>query len=191
MDEAQLARRAQAGDIDAYEALLRRYQPDAQRAAYFILRHKQEAEDAVQEAFVKAWHALDRFDSRRAFRPWLLTIVANEARDRKRSVHRRERLRLRAHQEAPTGRVSRSPEQQVVSDAELETLIDQIEQLPDTDQTILSYRYFLDLETREIAEALDMRHGTVRSRISRALAKLREQFAESTAEPERKGPARD
>lgn len=191
MDEAQLARRAQSGDIEAYETLLRRYQPDAQRAAYFILRHRQEAEDAVQEAFVKAWNAITRFDRSRSFRPWLLTIVANEARDRQRSSYRRDRLALQVKDEQSNAKAAPSPERQILSDERLGELLEQIEELPEQDQIILSYRYFLDLGPKEIAEILDIRHGTVRSRLSRALARLREQISEKTDHSEWKRPARD
>jgi RNA polymerase sigma-70 factor (ECF subfamily) len=94
MDDRELARLARGGDLDAYEMLLRRYQADAQRVAFFTLRQREEAEDAVQEAFVRAWDRLDRFDVERPFRPWLLKIVTNEARDRSRARSRRDRLRL-------------------------------------------------------------------------------------------------
>jgi RNA polymerase sigma-70 factor (ECF subfamily) len=178
MDDRELARLARGGDLDAYEMLLRRYQADAQRVAFFTLRQREEAEDAVQEAFVRAWDRLDRFDVERPFRPWLLKIVTNEARDRSRARSRRDRLRLRATWNTPVSEHGRSPEQQVVTSERMQATLDEINSMDETDQIILTYRFVLDLPTAEIAELLAMPHGTVRSRISRARAQLRERLEE-------------
>ena len=179
MQNGELAQRARRGDLDAYEALLRCYQHDAQRAAFLVLRQREEAEDAVQEAFVRAWDRIDQFDARRSFRPWLLKIVTNEARDRRRTRGRQHRLKLRAIQEMATTNVTPSPERRVVTRERVENVIDEIHLMDEDDQIILTYRYFLDLPTTEIAELLDMPHGTVRSRISRARQHLRMQLAEN------------
>jgi len=177
MHDGELARRARQGDLDAYETLLRRYQANAQRAAFLILRQREEAEDAVQEAFVRAWDRLEQFDTRRSFRPWLLKIVTNEARDRIRSRSRRERLRLRAARDTDFERAGASPEAEVVTRERMQAVLDEINLLGEDDQTIMTYRYVLDLPTVEIAELLDMPHGTVRSRISRARERLRQRLA--------------
>jgi len=177
MHDGELARRARQGDIDAYERLLRCYQDDANLAAYFVLRQREEAEDAVQEAFVRAWDRLDQFDTDRAFRPWLLKIVVNEARDRRRWRGRFERLKLRAAEDPGARRSHRSPEGEVVSRERMQAVLDEIERMDEADQQILTCRFFLDLPTAEIAEIVDMPHGTVRSRISRAREHLREHLA--------------
>ena len=87
--------RAQRGDSRAYEELVRPHQEIAFRVAYVITRNAADAEDAAQDALVKAWRALGRFRTDEPLRPWLLRIVANEARNRRRSAGRRERLALR------------------------------------------------------------------------------------------------
>ena len=78
--------RAQAGDADAYAALVRAHQDVAFRTALLITQNAADAEEAAQDGFVKAWRALDRFHTGAPLRPWLLTIVANEARNRRRSA---------------------------------------------------------------------------------------------------------
>jgi RNA polymerase sigma factor (sigma-70 family) len=88
-DDDVLVRRARDGDVHAYEQLIRRYAPIAHRTA--VLLAGADADDAVQEAFVKAYLALDRYREDAPFRPWLLRIVANEARNRRRAEHRSAR----------------------------------------------------------------------------------------------------
>ena len=99
LDEAELVLRAQRGDLPAYEELMRMYQGLAFRTAYVIAGSSTDAEEAVQDAFAKAYWALGRFRRGKPFRPWLLTIVANEARNRRRSAGRGHALALRAADE--------------------------------------------------------------------------------------------
>ena len=94
-DERELVLRAQRGDARAYEELVRPHEEIAFRVAYVITRNAADAEDAVQDALVKAWRALGRFRAGEPLRPWLLQIAANEARNRRRSAGRRDRLALR------------------------------------------------------------------------------------------------
>src|SRR6266542_3089421 len=95
LEEAGLVERAKDGDVGAYEELVRAHQQIAMRTAWLVTRDSTEAEDAVQEAYVKAYRALSRFREGAAFRPWLLAIVTNEARNRRRAVARADRLALR------------------------------------------------------------------------------------------------
>src|SRR3984893_11399232 len=95
LDDTGLVALARQGDARAYAELVRRYQDIAFRTAWAIAGTTAEAEDAAQTAFVKAYRALGRFRSGAPFRPWLLTIVANEARTRRRSAGRRAELELR------------------------------------------------------------------------------------------------
>src|SRR6266487_836561 len=101
LDESELVERARRGDHDAYTELVHAYQGIAFRTAYLITGAAAEAEDAAQDGFVKAWRALGRFRSGAPFRPWLLSIVANEARNRRRSGGRRANLVLRVATEEP------------------------------------------------------------------------------------------
>src|ERR671910_1217421 len=86
LEESELVERARAGDPGAYAALVRGHEEIAFRTAYLICGNAADAEDAAQEAFVKAHRALGRFRAGEPVRPWLLTIVANEARNRRRSA---------------------------------------------------------------------------------------------------------
>ncbi|MGH2815185.1 MAG: RNA polymerase sigma factor, partial [Actinomycetota bacterium] len=95
LDEEELVEQARGGDARAYAVLVRRYQDLAFRTAFVIAGGSADAEDAAQEGFVKAWYALPRFRAGSPFRPWLLAIVANEARNRRRSGRRRDDLALR------------------------------------------------------------------------------------------------
>src|SRR5947209_5976739 len=94
LDDLELVERARRGDVSAYDDLVRRYQELAFRTAYLITGVAAEAEDAAQEAFVKAYYALPRFRAGAPFRPWLLRIAANEARNRRKAAGRREALAL-------------------------------------------------------------------------------------------------
>jgi RNA polymerase sigma-70 factor (ECF subfamily) len=175
MNERAAVERARKGDLDAFGELLRVHQAEAQRLAYVITGQTGDAEDAVQEAFVKAWRAMDGFDAARPFRPWLLKIVANEARMRRRSAGQRQRLKLRLAEEANLGSFSdRSPETTAIGRESMRRILDEIERLPEPDEIVLKLRYFLGMSTAEIAATLDEPEGTVRSRLSRASRKLRE-----------------
>src|SRR5919204_3000306 len=103
LDDQELVERARGGDARAYEALVRRYQELAFRTAWVIAGTAADAEDAAQDGFVKAWSALGRFRAGAPFRPWLLQIVANEARNRRRSAGRRVELAVRAAGQRPPG----------------------------------------------------------------------------------------
>ena len=177
MEEAKLAERARAGDTAAYEKLVRMHQAVAFRAAYLVTGDGPEAEDATQEAFIKAYRALNRFRPGASFRPWLLTIVTNEARNRRRSAGRRAKLNLQvaAEGQVPTSPVS--PEAAVVAAERREELLASVGELSEGERLVISYRYLLGLSEEETATALDCARGTVKSRASRALARLRKAMA--------------
>ncbi len=175
--EAVLLTRACGGDLDAYEQLVRLHQQIAFRTALVLTRNTADAEEAAQDAFLKAWRALRRFDRTRPFRPWLLTIVANEARNRRRAGGRRELLAVRAGSDAGArdGGAAASPESRVLVAERDATLAAALERLDERDRQVIACRYLLDLSEAETAAALGWRAGTVKSRLSRALARLRAQ----------------
>jgi len=176
LDESELIRRAQRGDTHAYEELVHAYQGIAFRTAYVIARNAGDAEEAAQDGFVKAWRALARFREGAPFRPWLLHIVANEARNRRRSAGRRANLVLRAATSEPSGDAAPSPEASVLSHEQHGALLAAIEKLPEDQRLVLALRYFLDLSEHEVAETLGVPQGTVKSRTARALERLRESY---------------
>jgi RNA polymerase sigma-70 factor (ECF subfamily) len=173
--EHELMERARSGDDAAYAQLVRAHQEVAFRTAWLICGRASEAEDVTQEAFIKAWRALPRFRAGAPFRPWLLTIVANEARSRGRSAQRQARLgaQLAAHARL-SGDAVPSPEAAVVTREHVGEITRAMAALSERDRQIVLLRYLLDLSEREIAAVLAVRRGTVKSRLSRALARLRE-----------------
>jgi RNA polymerase sigma factor (sigma-70 family) len=174
-DERELALRAARGDSRAYGELVRPHQEIAFRVAYVITRNRADAEDATQDALTKAWRAFGRFRVDEPLRPWLLQIVANEARNRRRSSGRREQLALRAA-EASSGEAAPSPEETALDDARRVQLLAALESLPDAAREVLACRFLLELTEEETAAALGVAAGTVKSRTSRALDRLREAY---------------
>src|SRR6266487_4136139 len=154
LDESELVERARRGDYDAYAELVHAHQGIAFRTAYLIAGGAAEAEDAAQEGFVKAWRALGRFREGAPFRPWLLRIVANEARNRRRSAGRRAHLALRAATEQPSGDAAPSPEAAFLSAEQREGLLAAVNELPEDQRTVISLRYLVGLSEHETAEAL-------------------------------------
>ena len=163
--------RARRGDGSAFGRIVTAHTEVAFRTAYLILGDAAEAEDAAQEAFVKVHRALAGFREGQPFRPWLLTIVGNTARNRRRSRGRRMALQLRA--EAATDRASApSAEAQVLEAERRRELIEAVNALRSDDRLVLGARYFLDLPEAEIAALAGVRRGTVKSRLSRARERL-------------------
>lgn len=152
---------------------MRRYTDVARRTAHLVCPET-DADDAVQDAFLKAYDALPRFRNGAPFRPWLLRIVANEARNRRRSVGRRHGLALRAATTlANADAAVPGPEGAVIAAEARGELLEALATLRDEDREILGARFFLDLSEAETAEALGLARGTVKSRTSRALGRLR------------------
>jgi RNA polymerase sigma-70 factor, ECF subfamily len=172
-DERQLIAAAKAGDQRAYGHLLERHQAVAYRAAYLITGSAAEAEDATQEACVKAWLALQRFRPDAPFRPWLVRIAINEARNRRRGAGRRASLELRLAPGPAGAAAAPSAETEAVAGAERARLVAAVGQLREDDQLVIAARYFLGLSEEEAAIALGLRRGTVKSRLSRAVGRLR------------------
>ncbi len=127
---------------------------------------------------MKVYRTLGRFRSGAPFRPWLLTIVANEARNRRRAVGRGMGLTLRAaehgQQTAPP-----SPETTVVAEERRAELLGAVEGLREEDREVISLRYFLELTEAEADAVMGCARGTVKSRLSRALGRLREKMMEA------------
>jgi RNA polymerase sigma factor (sigma-70 family) len=176
LEESELVERARRGDSAAYEEIVQTYQGIAFRVAYVIAGSAAEAEDAAQDAFVKAYRALGRFRPGAPFRPWLLRIVANEAHNRRRSASRRESLALRTAAEQASGDAAPSPEAAVLVTERRQALLQALNGLREEERDVIACRYLLELSEEETAETLDLRRGTVKSRTSRALAHLREQM---------------
>lgn len=170
-ESADLILRARQGDGAAWEALVRLHQEPAFRLAYLLLGDPDEAADVAQETFIRAFQALDRFDVARPMRPWLLSIAANLARNRRRSIGRFFGALQRLVREQPSAgdRHVNGQEQRWQSQA----LWAAVRRLSENDQQIVVLRYFLDLSVDETAQTLGIAAGTVKSRLHRALERLR------------------
>jgi RNA polymerase sigma factor (sigma-70 family) len=179
LEEAELVDRARRGDLEAYEELVRLYSDVAFRTAYLITGSAADAEDAAQDAFVAAFRALPRFQAGSPLRPWLLRIVANQARNRRRGTSRRAGLTLRLADTAQVGDAAPSPELAVELAEERRALLRALDTLRATDREVVVCRFFLELSVEETARALACREGTVKSRLSRALGRLRSQLGHS------------
>ena len=188
-DEAVLVQRARTGDRSAYGALVQRYSRDAVRVAAAITGSVGEGEDAAQAAFVKAYLAMDRFREGSPLRPWLMRIVANEAKNARRSSQRRLRLADRAIERCVT--MSPSAEELVIAGHTTAALLLAVGKLDDRDRAVIALRYFAEMSEAETALALDCAVGTVKSRLSRAMERLRAQVvADSTDSGEPRAPRR-
>jgi RNA polymerase sigma factor (sigma-70 family) len=161
-------RRTIDGDLDAYASLVARYTAVAHRAAV-LSGAGSDAEDVVQEAFVKAFRKLGTFRHGEPFRPWLLRIVVNEASNLRRSLRRRQALALRAAAEDRAD----GPEADVLGGERRDALLAAVRALPAKYRQVLTCRYFLELSEAETAQVLDWPLGSVKSRTARAIGRLR------------------
>ncbi|MEV4679473.1 RNA polymerase sigma factor [Streptomyces kurssanovii] len=172
--EGAVIARVRAGEPEAYAELVRAHTAVALRAAV-AFGAGADAEDVVQSAFLKAYQALGRFREGAAFRPWLLRIVANETRNTVRSV---VRLRAVAGREAlllgpePLIPESADPALAAVARERRGALLAALAELTEEQRQVVTYRYLLEMDEAETAEAVGCPRGTVKSRLNRALARL-------------------
>ena len=157
--ERSWIRGARAGSVSDLEALFREHWPRAHRAAYLVVRDAAAAEDIAQEAFVAAVRALDRFDRRRPFGPWLHRIVVNRAIDWARA------RALRPETAPVDGPAPDAPERD-------DHLLRELGRLSPEHRAVIVLRYLLEYTPGEIAELLELPRGTVNSRLRRGLDDL-------------------
>ena len=171
MNETDEISRAGQGDQAAWLALVQRHQTPVFRFAYLLLGSVDDAEDVAQATFMRAFRSLDRFDPARPLRPWLLQMAKHLASNRRRSVQRYLAAVQRWFQVAPDA-LPRLEESSAAQE-EAQLLWQALWRLKAGEQEVIYLRYFLDLSVAETAMALDTAEGTVKSRLSRALAHLR------------------
>jgi RNA polymerase sigma-70 factor (ECF subfamily) len=163
-----LVERVLAGQPQAWAALVQEQQEAIFRLAFLLLGDADEAEDVAQEVFLRAARGLERFDRTRPLRPWLLQIARNLASNRRRSA-RRYLAALQRWWSSASSPAFSAP--QVNDDAAV--LYQAINRLSAHDQEVIYLRYFLELPVEETAQALGVAPGTVKSRLARALERLR------------------
>jgi len=179
LTDSELIEQARRGDASAFEELVHHYEEIAYRTAYLVVGDADEARDAAQDGFLRAHRALGRFRAGAEFRPWLLRIVANAARNRRRSAARRMGLALRAFRDAASGDAAPSPEVLLLAEERRQELLAAVNRLRPDDRLVISLRWFLELGEEEMAGVLDCPRGTVKSRLSRAMERLRAEIGEA------------
>src|SRR5215467_7399767 len=183
-DELRLVHAAKAGDISAFEELVRRYDRNVFRIALHITQNREDAEDVVQDAFLKAYQNLANFQEQSKFYTWLVRIAVNEAlmRLRRRRPERMVSLDedVKTEEDSMPREVadwSPNPEQQY-SQAELKDILTRtIQGLPSSFRTVFVLRDVEGLSTEETAEALDLSIPAVKSRLLRARLQLRDRLS--------------
>jgi RNA polymerase sigma factor (sigma-70 family) len=179
-------RRAGAGDAAAFGELVARHRSSALRVATVVLGTSSGADDVVQDADVRAWRARSTIDPERAFRSWYLHVVANTGKNARRSFGRRAALELRDAR-ASTPEPVADPAEHVVTDIERQTVIAAVNRLRRDDRLVIGLRHFEQMDEAEMAEVLGCPTGTVKSRLSRAMERLRRQLADvETTDDERR-----
>jgi RNA polymerase sigma factor (sigma-70 family) len=169
--DTSLVATALGGDLAAYGHLVRRHAPLAKRLAV-VWGAGDDAEDVVQEAFVRAWSALPRFRPGEEFRPWLLAIVRNLTRNSLRARGRRAARETFAATAWPVIDVA-DAEQEAIDAVRRDQLLAGVRRLPEGLREVVACRYLLELSEAETAAALGLPTGTVKSRLHRALGRLR------------------
>jgi len=162
--EKKLIREAQQGSREAVADIYAAHWPRAHRAAYLVVHDAAAAEDIAQDAFLAAIDAIDRFDRRRPFAPWLHRIVVNRALD----WARREALRRKA------GEPEDQPEAETASTRIGDEMLAALKELPPEQRAVVVLRHLLGYTPGEIARMLELPRGTVNSRLRRALDRLRD-----------------
>ncbi len=177
-DDSALVDRAREGDVDAYAALLAAHRDAARRLAA-VVGGAGDADEVAQDAFVKAWYGLPSFRGGAAFRPWLLRIVVNEARNRRRAAGRRagHELRFAADRAMQAGETAPSPEAAVLVAESRRSVLAALDALPDRQRDVVACRHLLGLSEQETAAVLGLAPGTVKSRTSRALRRMQRTLA--------------
>jgi RNA polymerase sigma-70 factor (ECF subfamily) len=180
LSDEEVVARVLAGDTAMFEILMRRYNQRLYRTARAILRNDGEAEDVMQDAYVRAYQHLDQFAGRAKFSTWLTRIAVHEALARQRRARRYEELAPATEQQGdPMDQFASSaptPEQQA-GHSELRTLLEQaVEKLPDTYRAAFILRDVEQMSAAEAAEVLDISENNMKIRLHRARAMLRKRL---------------
>jgi len=169
---------AKEGDKKAFGQLVLKYQRRLFRFVFMMLGRKDTAEDAVQEAFVKAYQALDSFEEDKPFYPWLAMIARNQALNQIRKAERERPASEIEHDFDSIPHDSAGPLDELVSRENDRRLARAVTSLPDVYRTVFVLRMFEKLSYEEIADKLKISIGTVDSRLFRARKKLLEMLKE-------------
>ena len=175
--EQEIIRKVKKGDLDAYGLIIQDYQSSVFNVCFRVLGNRQEAEDLTQEAFLRAYRQIARFDSGRPFGPWMRTLAANLCYNHLKKA-RLNRVPLEDERDTIKGDPKYSPEGALQINQEHTALYQAIWKLPDTQRLALELRHFQGLSYREMAQAMKLPLNTVRSHLYRGRQKLAELLEE-------------
>ena len=178
MCEEELVRRSQAGDWDAFELLLERHRRVLARTAYLVTRDRESVQDVMQEALIQIWRDLPSYRPFGSFKGWILTILLNKARKHYRGKWV-ETVALEAAADVPGN--DQAPEEAAEREEDAQHMRQALERLKANHREVLVLRYYSELTVPEIAKALSLREGTVKSRLSRALNQLQQALSDVEA----------
>jgi len=179
LSDDEVVNRVLGGDTAMFELLMRRYNQLVYRAARAILREDTEAEDVMQEAYVRAYQNLRQFAGRSKFSTWICRIAINEALKRRRRGSLYQEPPMSDDEDRPMGQMDQfvspapDPEQQASSEETRRLLENAIEALPEMYRTVFVLREVEDLDTQNTAQALDIAEDAVKTRLRRARVTLR------------------
>lgn len=181
--QVELLRKAKAGDPRFFEPVVRAYEGPGMRVALGMMGNHEDAQDALQEAFVKAFRNLSRFDMKRKFAPWFYQILRNQCRDMLRSRQSRGNLEVKDERlEFRPADESFDPERMREKTAAKELLWEGLQAIGDEHREILVLKELQSFRYNEIAEILDIPEGTVASRLFHARRALKDALTEMGAE---------
>ena len=178
MREEQLIRRSQAGDWDAFELLLKGHRKALARTAYLVTRDSESVQDVMQEALIQIWRDMPSYRPIGSFKGWMMKILLNKARKyyRRREV---ETVALEVAVNVPGN--DRTPQETMELEEEAQRMRQALERITTNHREVLILRYYGELTVPEIAKTLNLREGTVKSRLSRALGRLEQALTDTGA----------
>lgn len=184
MEEKEIIQRAIVGDTGAFEQLVVRYQTQVYNLAYRMVNQEADAQDLAQEAFIRAWRALSSFQFSSQFSTWLYRLTTNICIDFLRAQKRNKTVSMTVLQDEEAQQwdmedAAPLPEEQMIDREQHDAMEQAIAELDEEYREVLILRVVNECSYQQIAQVLDIREGTVKSRLSRAREQLRKKLSQT------------
>jgi len=173
-EERQLIERALHGEIEAWGEIVHRYRGAVYGISLGIVGNKDDAEDAAQDAFIRAYENLEKYDLNRKFSTWIFTIAANLCKNKL----RRDKHTTPLDDSVPMDGTAEDPARTMEREAQASLVQQAMAELDEKYRSPMMLRFYAELDYKEIAEILELPEGTVKTRIHRAKAALKEWMVE-------------